>query len=102
MSTDLKIVDSCVQELATGFSNIRDTLNLGKDDQAQPNRTNVGHDLVVSALNDFNAKVADTRIKYQKKTEKLTDFLKNVSSGSDDADQQIAASLKNSTQQQKP
>lgn len=91
---DLKIIDSSVTTLQQGFKEIRSQLDLVGNDDMTPTRENVGYQRVIDAVGKFNQQISDTKNKYKKKTENFIDFLENVKSGAEDADQKIADALK--------
>jgi uncharacterized protein CbrC (UPF0167 family) len=90
---DLKITATEVTTLKNGFMGIKGTLDLTDRGDMQANQGNVGHDSVCRAVEEFNNQVADTRYKYKVKTENFIDFLENVSSGSEDVDNELSKAL---------
>ncbi|MBT1174511.1 hypothetical protein JS530_03130 [Bifidobacterium sp. LC6] len=94
MAAKLKIIDQAVQGLKKGFEDIHGKLDLAGRDDMRATRGNVGSQKLIDALDKFNGQVSSTKNKYKIKTEKLIDFLKDVKTGSDDADAQIQSALK--------
>lgn len=98
MAENLTIVEESVSTLMQGFNRIRDRLNL--DEQiTEPSSDNVGCSELVDAVFAFNHQVSDTKNKYKKKTENLRDFLENVKTGSDEADEAIAKAISDAVHQ---
>ena len=90
---DLKIDQSKVNWLQDHLHDIQSTLNALSGSGFEPSRDNVGSHRVIGALQDFNSQVCDTQQKYQRKAQRFVDYLSQVTSASDEADEKIAASI---------
>lgn len=91
---DLVVIEAAVTDLRRGFDNIQRTLDLADTKDVTPHRGNVGAGELIKALSEFNKQVSSTKNKYRIKTKNLSDFLKEVSTGSDELDQQIKGWIK--------
>ena len=53
--SDLKVDQAELDELQNTFSNIRQVLSLGDNEDMEPTKHNVGHPDIIRELTDFNA-----------------------------------------------
>ena len=98
--SDLKVDQAELDELQNTFSNIRQVLSLGDNEDMEPTKHNVGHPDIIRELTDFNAEVQKTRNKYQEKVQNYSQYLENVSKGTTEADKQMAQAARGGSQAQ--
>ena len=95
--SDLKVDQAELDELQNTFSNIRQVLSLGDNEDMEPTKHNVGHPDIIRELTDFNTEVQKTRNKYQKKVERFSDFIDQVIENTDNADSDMAQTIQEAT-----